>query len=97
MPVWIDTLSGNYNTKPMRIQQELEKELDELKHDLKIALTSENVCEIYNVDSREEIVSLLQEDINLIELKLSKHQTDEEYWEEQEERRSLCLSQGLYY
>lgn len=80
----------------MRNTRELNKQLDELYRELEVAqgMSEESVCVTFNVDSKKELIDLLNDDIDRLENLLIEDEM--ESWEEQEtERTYLCVSQGI--
>lgn len=76
---------------------DLELKLSELYDELnKVAHMEESeVCKIYNSDSKAEIIALINEEISSIKDEL--YGDFETLDDVLEERRQICLSQGMYY
>lgn len=65
----------------------------ELEHAM--AMTEEEVRAAYHADSKEEIIALIREEIDFLERESNARTHFDEEDEQEEERLSICLSQGL--
>lgn len=70
-------------------------DLEELKSELEaiLRMPEAEVCERYNVDYKQEIIEVVQDEIKVLE----SHEESFDYTEEEleRERTNLCLSQGI--
>ena len=69
---------------------ELYDELHQVAH-----MEGSEVCRKYNAESKEDIIALINEEISSIKNEL--YEDFEELDDVLEERRQICLSQGLSY
>lgn len=74
-------------------------ELDCLYSELDSALlmSEEEICELYNVDCKEDAIRGIQEEIEYLENRLDWSCDYSEDEDDEEDRAQLCHSQGLWY
>ena len=74
-------------------------ELDELYKELDIvqSMSEDAVCMRFNVDSKQEYIDMLNEDIDRLEDAMDDMSVDDDYddYELERERTALCNSQGI--
>ena len=74
-------------------------ELDELYKELDIvqSMSEDAVCMRFNVDSKQEYIDMLNEDIHRLEDAMDDMSCDDDYddYELERERTALCISQGI--
>ena len=74
-------------------------ELDELYKELDIvqSMSEDAVCMRFNVDSKQEYIDMLNEDIDRLEDAMDDMSGDDDYddYELERERTTLCISQGI--
>ena len=74
-------------------------ELDELYKELDIvqSMSEDAVCMRFNVDSKQEYIDMLNEDIDRLEDAIDDMSGGDDYddYELERERTALCISQGI--
>lgn len=69
---------------------ELEDELSRVEE-----MSEDEVCSLYNTDSKEEILNLIKQDIEMMKEKELLMLYEDLDYELQKERDELCRSQGI--